>query len=136
MNDEPGCKSRMQFLPHFFIDRDDDIFSFVHSFCKPMIFKLRLLFCLPFPNGLSYRIQIALIFEIFLMEINLLFWKKYLASQEAEISMVKVTQFFFLFLIYNFLLILKMTIFLLLLAISKRFEIQWPDWTHFVDLLK
>ena len=29
-----------------------------------------------------------------------------------------------------------MTIFLLLLAISKRFKIQLPDWTYFVDLLK
>ena len=29
-----------------------------------------------------------------------------------------------------------MTNFLLLLAICKRFKIQWPDWTHFVDLLK
>ena len=31
--------------------------------------------------------------------------------------------------------ILKLTVFTLLLAISKRFELQKPDWAHLVDFL-
>ena len=30
---------------------------------------------------------------------------------------------------------LKLTVFTLLLAISKRFELQKPDWAHLVDFL-
>ena len=41
--------------------------------------------------------------------------------------------FFFLF--FFFLPILKMKVFTLLLVISKRFELQRPDWTHLEDFL-
>ena len=133
MKKKSSCESRMQFLEHFFIDRGDDIFSFFYNFCKPMIFKVGLLFCVPFPNGLSYRIQIALIFQIFRCRLICFFSKSFQLLQKLRYPKLKLYKTFSIPFSTTFLPILKMTTFLLLLAISKRFKIQRPDWTHFVD---
>ena len=131
-----SCESRMQFVEYFFIKRDDSITSFVHNFYKLINFELSLLFCLPFLNGLSYRNQIAPIMQIFRCSYICFFEKSFQLFQKLRYIKEKIYKFFLLHHLTIFLLILEMTISLLLLAISKRFKLQIPDWTHFVDFLE
>ena len=67
----------------------------------------------------------------FLMQINLPFLQKSLASQEAKIIKEKTMSNSLKYEIMIFFSIFKMIAFILLLAISKQFELQGPDCTHF-----
>ena len=62
--------------------------------------------------------------------------KNFLAALEAKVSEEEGDAKFFDFLLLLFSQILKITVFTLLLAISKRFKLQEPDCAHFVDFLK
>jgi len=71
----------------------------------------------------------------FLMKINLPFLKKFLAFLEAEISLVETVIKELISSFLTFFAFLKMNVFILLLAISKRLKLQKPDCINFEDNL-